>query len=260
MCLPSAKNVFHSYRGEKHQKVKSHKKYVVKKEIRHKHYKETLFGKKNSSDMKWTCSPARGMRFMGFGWIKSRWAHSIQSDISQKTALTHAYGYWLTDKELKTSLWSCRRKNGVWVYNQQLLTYEAPFGPILQIIQYRFIWSGDRFFNVVHFQEPHGISSTFATTFQLIRLVEITHVHKGGKFFFTHYNRSVIRSKSTWWTLFAVDTSNTRGRVWLEIPSWPSERYSQPGPKVLQKREQKLLWKKRGKSLAKKLRKGVLHN
>ena len=52
-------------------------------------------------------------------------------------------------------------------YNQQL-TYEASFGSILQIIQYRFTGVGNRFLNVVDFQRPDWICGSFSSTFHFL--------------------------------------------------------------------------------------------
>ena len=93
---------------------------------------------------------------------------------------THAYGYRLTDEEYVMEVldWKKRARD----HNQQLRTNEASFWPILYIIQYRFTWFGNRFFDVVD-GDPDGISCTFATAFQLTPLAKITHVNKTGNFF-----------------------------------------------------------------------------
>ena len=80
---------------------------------------------------------------------------------------THAYGYRLTDEELEEYVmelldWNKRVRG----HNQQLLANEASFWPILYIMQYRFTWVGNRFFDVVD-GDPDGISCTFSTAFQL---------------------------------------------------------------------------------------------
>lgn len=104
----------------------------------------------------------------------------------------HAYGYRLTDEEYVMELLDWKKR--VRGHNQQLLTNEASFWPILYIIQYRFTWFGNRFFDVVG-GDPDGISCTFATAFQLTPLVKITHENKGGNSFSVHSDRSVVRGR-----------------------------------------------------------------
>lgn len=80
--------------------------------------------------------------------------------------------------------WIFWRKFRLKGYNQQLLTYEASFGSILQIIQYRFTGVGNRLLNVVDFQRPDWICGSFSSTFQLTWLVKKPYVHIGWEFFF----------------------------------------------------------------------------
>ena len=91
--------------------------------------------------------------------------------IAQNGIDTFAYGYRLTDEELHEYVMELLKEEQIGRHNQQQVTDKASFGPILQIIQYRFKRFGDRFFNVVHVEWPNRISCMFVPAFQLNRLV-----------------------------------------------------------------------------------------
>ena len=73
---------------------------------------------------------------------------------------------------------------------------KATLGAVMQIIQNRFVGFDDVFFfYVVHFQRPDRICGPFPSTFKLTRFVEIKNNRRGGDPFFTHANRTVVRSR-----------------------------------------------------------------
>ena len=59
----------------------------------------------------------------------------------------------------------------VWRHNHQLLTNEAPLGPVIQVIHNRLIWFGNNPFNVVDLQRPDWIGRSPTTPFEFTRLV-----------------------------------------------------------------------------------------
>ena len=95
VCLPSAKNSLNPGREAKHQKVERHEKVCCEKKHKACALQRDAFLQKTTN---WTCFTSKGMRFMGCGWTKSLWAHLIQSDVSQKTEYTLAYGHRLTEE------------------------------------------------------------------------------------------------------------------------------------------------------------------
>ena len=72
---------------------------------------------------------------------------------------------------------------------------KGTLGPILQIIQNRLIGLGDVFFDVVHFQRSYQICGSFPSAFKFAGLVQIVHNRRRGEPFFSHRDRSVVRSR-----------------------------------------------------------------
>ena len=68
-------------------------------------------------------------------------------------------------------------------HNQQLFMNKAALGPVRQIIDNRLIRLGGIFDNLVDFQRPDRVCSSFGTAFKFARLIQISNIGKRGFFF-----------------------------------------------------------------------------
>ena len=60
---------------------------------------------------------------------------------------------------------------------------KAVLGPVRQIIDNWLIRFGDISFNLVHFQRPDRVCSSFGPAFKFAGLIQISHIDKRRKFF-----------------------------------------------------------------------------
>ena len=90
-----------------------------------------------------------------------------------------AYKRWRTDTKTSGGRKQCIRR-----HNQQLFTNKAALGPVRQIIDNRLIRFAHISFNLVDFQRPDRVCSSFGPTFKFARLIQISHIDKRRKFFF----------------------------------------------------------------------------
>ena len=94
---------------------------------------------------------------------------------------------WLADDGVRTLAYGTKTSGGrklcIRRHNQQLFTNKAALGPIRQIIDNRLIRLGHIFYNLVDFQRPYGVCSSFGPDFKFAGLIQISHIDKRRKFF-----------------------------------------------------------------------------
>ena len=78
---------------------------------------------------------------------------------------------------------SGRRKLCIRRHNQQLFTNKAALGPVRQIIDNRLIRLDGILDNLVDFQIPDRVCSSFCPTFKFTRLIQISHIDQRRKVF-----------------------------------------------------------------------------
>ena len=116
------------------------KKNVIEKEIKHEHYKEALFQRKQFMD-KMKILRSEGHEMYGMCMTRSPYHRLIQNAGKQNTASKR----WHTGTSGGRQL--CIRRN-----NQQFFANEVTLGPVRQIIDNRLISLCRIFNNLVDFQ------------------------------------------------------------------------------------------------------------
>ena len=87
------------WQRQKHQKIERHKKVGCGERNKARALQRIAARQKTSYRMKWTCSAAKGMRFIRCGWTKSHSALSFKAIRRRKRIDTFADGYRLTAAE-----------------------------------------------------------------------------------------------------------------------------------------------------------------